>query len=83
MDISQSRPPPYGPIDYDLLGSSVHGILQARILEWVAISLSKGIFLTPALQVDSEPSEPPVEGTRVCGATKIQRLLSTLSAYEP
>ena len=25
-----------------LLGSSVHGILQARILEWVAISYSRG-----------------------------------------
>ena len=25
-------------------GSSVHGILQARILEWVAISSSRGIF---------------------------------------
>ena len=30
------------PMDYSLLGSSVHGILQARILEWVAISFSKG-----------------------------------------
>ena len=28
------------------LGSSVHGILQARILEWVAISLLQGIFPT-------------------------------------
>ena len=27
-------------------GSSVHGILQARILEWVAISSSRGIFPT-------------------------------------
>ena len=27
-------------------GSSVHGIFQARILEWVAISFSRGIFLT-------------------------------------
>ena len=27
-------------------GSSVNGIFQARILEWVAISLSRGIFLT-------------------------------------
>ena len=26
-------------------GSSVHGILQARILEWVAISFSRGSFL--------------------------------------
>ena len=32
-----------------LLGSSVHGILQARILEWVAISSSKGSF-QPRLQ---------------------------------
>ena len=28
-------------IDYSLPGSSVHRILQARILEWVAISFSK------------------------------------------
>ena len=28
-------------MDYSLPGSSVHGILQARILEWVAISFSK------------------------------------------
>ena len=25
------------PMDYNPLGSSVHGILQARILEWVAM----------------------------------------------
>ena len=28
-------------MDYSLPGSSVHGILQARILEWVAISYSR------------------------------------------
>ena len=28
-------------MDYSLPGSSVHGIRQARILEWVAISLSR------------------------------------------
>ena len=28
------------PMDCSLSGSSVHGILQARILEWVAISFS-------------------------------------------
>ena len=33
------------PMDCTLPGSSVHGILQARILEWVAISFSRGIFL--------------------------------------
>ena len=30
------------PMDCSLLGSSVHGILQLRILEWVAIPFSKG-----------------------------------------
>ena len=29
-------------MDYSPVGSSVHGILQARILEWVAISSSRG-----------------------------------------
>ena len=30
------------PMDCNLLGSSVHGILQATILEWVAIASSRG-----------------------------------------
>ena len=30
------------PIDCSMPGSSVYGILQARILEWVAISFSRG-----------------------------------------
>ena len=47
-------------------GFSVHGILQARILEWVAISFSGGQLpdlgikpRPPTLQADSLPSEPP------------------------
>ena len=31
-----------GPMDCSLPGSSVHGILQARVLEWVAKPFSKG-----------------------------------------
>ena len=38
-----------GPTDCNLPGSSVHRIFQARILEWVAFSYSKGIFLTQGL----------------------------------
>ena len=30
------------PLDRSLLGFSIHGIFQARVLEWVAISSSKG-----------------------------------------
>ena len=46
-------------------GSSVHGILQARILEWVAIPFSRDLPNReiepkfPALQANSLPSEPP------------------------
>ena len=29
-------------MDYSTPGSSIHGILQARVLEWVSISFSKG-----------------------------------------
>ena len=32
----------FDPMDCGLPGSSAHGILQARILEWVAISFSRG-----------------------------------------
>ena len=52
-------------MDHSLPGSSVHGISQARILEWVAIpspgDLSDpGIELvSPALHANSLPSEPP------------------------
>ena len=34
------------PMDCSPPGSSVHGIFQAKILEWVAIFLHQGIFLT-------------------------------------
>ena len=34
----QSCPTLWDPMDCSLSGPSVHGILQARILEWVAIS---------------------------------------------
>ena len=36
-------------------GSSIHGILQVRILEWVAIPFSRGIFLTQGLNLGLLP----------------------------
>ena len=39
-EVAQSCPTLCDPVDCNLLGFSVHGILQARILEWVAISFS-------------------------------------------
>ena len=42
--VSQSCPTLCDPVDCSFPGSSVHGILRARILEWVAISFSRGSF---------------------------------------
>ena len=40
--VTQLCPSLCNPMDCSLPGSSVHGILQARILEWDAISFSRG-----------------------------------------
>ena len=39
-EVAQSCPPLSDPMDCSLPGSSVHGIFQARVLEWVAIAFS-------------------------------------------
>ena len=40
--VAQSCPTLCNPMDCSLPGSSVHGIFQARVLEWGAIAFSKG-----------------------------------------
>ena len=40
--VTQSCPTLYDSMDCSPSGSSVHGILQATLLEWVAISFSRG-----------------------------------------
>ena len=41
-EVAQSCPTLCDPMDCSLPGSSLHEILQARVLEWVAISFSRG-----------------------------------------
>ena len=41
-EVAQSCPTLCDPIDCSLSGSSIHGIFQARVLEWIAISFSTG-----------------------------------------
>ena len=59
VKVTQSCPTLYDPMDY-----TVHGILQARILERVAFPFSRGSSnpgiepRSPALQADSLPAEP-------------------------
>ena len=71
VKVSQSCPTLCNPMNY-----TVHGILQARILEWATFPFSKGSPnpgikpRSPALQADSLPAEPP--GKPVCMLTHVQ-----------
>ena len=57
------------PMDCSLPGSSVHGIFQARVLEWVAIFFSRNLPNpgiepgSPVLQTEALVSEPPEKKT--------------------
>ena len=68
-------------VDCYLPGSSVHGILQARILQWVVIPFSRGSSQprdrkprSSSLQVASLPSEPP-------GKPLTERIISNLCTH--
>ena len=44
-EVAQSCPTPSNTMDCSLPGSSVHGIFQARVLEWGAIASSKDLYI--------------------------------------
>ena len=48
-EVAQSCPTLCDPMDCSLSASSVHGIFQALVLEWIAISFSRG---------SSQPRDP-------------------------
>ena len=50
--VAQSSPTLCNPMDYSPPDSSVHGIFQARILEWVAISFSRDLP-DPGIELES------------------------------
>ena len=73
-EVAQSCLTPSDPMDCSLPGSSVHGIFQARILEWGAIAFSvcsvvaaaaaNSLHLCPTLcdAIDGSPPGSPVPG---------------------
>ena len=77
--VAQSCPTLGDPMD------CIHGILQARILEWVAFPLpgdlpNPGIEpMSPPLQADSLPAEPPgkPKNTGVGSLSLLQRIFPT------
>ena len=73
------------PMDRSLPGSPVHGILQARTLEWVVISFSINTSAAKSLQsyptlcdpIDGSPSGSPIPGILQAGA--LERVAISLS----
>ena len=45
-EFTQSCPTFWDAMDCSLAGSSIHGIFQARVLEWVTISFSRGSWIS-------------------------------------
>ena len=72
VTVAQSRPTLCDSTDCNLLGSSLHGILQARILECIAFPFSRDLPnpgikpMSPSLQVDSLSAEPQKKPKYVC-----------------
>jgi len=81
--VVQSSLPLCDPADYSPPGSSVHRILQARILDWVAILFSRrssepgGETGSPALQADSLLFEPPGKPKR----SQIQKNIECMNPF--
>jgi len=51
-EVAQSHPTPSDPMDCSLPGSSIHGIFQTRVLEWLAIAFSVGNYYCPAKEME-------------------------------
>ena len=52
-EVAQSCPTPSDPMDCSLPGSSVHGIFQARVLEWVASAFSENWHRVPVSRLSN------------------------------
>ena len=86
-EIAQSCLTLCNPMDCNLPGSSLHGMFQARVLKWVAISFSRDLPnpgvepRSPALQADALPSEPSHHSSKAsilwCSAFFIVQLSHT------
>ena len=56
-EVTQLCPTLCDPIDCSLPGSSIHGIFQARVLEWGAIAFSVTVYLELAKLKENKTDE--------------------------
>ena len=69
-EVSQLCPTLCDPVDYSPPDSSIHGIFQARILEWIAISFFRDI------------PDPGIELTSLMSPALASGFLTTSTTWE-
>ena len=77
-EVAQSCPTPSDPMDCSLPGSSIHGIFQARVLEWGAIVLSEH-----ALGTHQMPHSSAAERLTPAVSERVSNIHSTWLVSEP
>ena len=73
-EVAQSCRTLSDPMDCSLPGSSVHGIFQARVLEWGAIAFSVLVLLQIPANIHWNPFSSLAEGTLSSECTFVPRL---------
>ena len=68
-EVAQSCPTLHNPMDCNLLGPSVHGISQARVLEWDAIAFSH-LYTSPPLICGGYVLRPPSMDSETTDSTE-------------
>ena len=63
-EVTQSCQTPSDPTDYSLPGSSVHGIFQAKVLEWGAIAFSVAAKLALPISYGCLPNRLKLSSTQ-------------------
>ena len=61
-EVTQSCPTLSDPMDCSLPGSAIHGIFQARVLEWGAIAFSKSVVMPHPIPLELSLSHEVVPG---------------------
>ena len=80
-EVAQSCPTISDPMDYSLPGSSIHGIFQARVLEWGALAFSPPFSATAATAKSlqscptlCDPTDSSLPGSPVPGILQARTL---------
>ena len=70
-------------MDCSLPGSSIHGMFQARVLEWGTIAFSNRVPYHPAIPLLSRYPQKTITGKDTCTPTFIVVLFTTVRTWKP